>query len=196
MFERNPRIVLASGSRYRRDLLDRLCLPYEVDPADVDETAVPRETPAATACRLARDKAFAVAARHPGALIIGSDQTAALDGRALGKPGSHAAAREQLRAMSGRRVDFHTALCLLRVETGHYREALVNTDCLFRRLSPDAIERYLLRDRPYDCAGSAKVECLGIALLEHVRSDDPTALIGLPLIALVGMLTAEGVEVP
>lgn len=187
-------IVLASTSRYRRELLGRLRLPFTVDPPEVDETPAPGEPPAALAERLAHAKARAVAPGHPGAIVIGSDQVADLDGRALGKPGNHAAARAQLTLLQGREVVFHTAVAVVAPD-GHARGSLVPTVVRFRRLGPAAIDAYLAAEPAYDCAGSAKVEALGIALLESVRSDDPTALVGLPLIALAGLLAAAGVEI-
>lgn len=196
MFSDPPRIVLASRSPYRRALLQQLRLDHDAEPADLDESPLPGEAPADTARRLAGEKARAIAMRHPDALIIGSDQVcAADDGKTFGKPGSHEAAVRQLTEMSGRRVLFHTAVCLLNARTVAERYASVPTEVQYRILSRDAIEAYLAADRPYDCAGSAKIESLGIALVERVASDDPTALIGLPLIALVSLLAAEGVRV-
>ena len=177
-------------------LLDRLAIPYDAVAPDIDERALPGELPANMALRLAEAKARAVAIRQPSALIIGSDQVAVLDNQMLGKPGSHEAATRQLLLMSGRRVTFHTALCLLNTDTGHAQIACVPTVVQFRFLDAAQIERYLCHDRPYDCAGSAKVEALGIALLEKISSDDPTALIGLPLTVLVSMLEREGMVLP
>jgi septum formation protein len=189
-------LVLASTSAYRRALLQRLELPFTVRAPGVDETPLPAETPAATALRLAAAKARAVAPACPaGALIVGSDQVAELDGTALGKPGTHDAARRQLRALSGRAVVFHTALCLLDTRSGLAHSDNVDTVVRFRHLLDGQIERYLRRDRPYDCAGSARIEGLGIALVESAASADPTALIGLPLIALTGMLQRAGIDV-
>ncbi|MBK7661198.1 MAG: septum formation protein Maf [Betaproteobacteria bacterium] len=187
-------LVLASGSRYRAELLARLGLPFETWSPDIDETARTGETCAATACRLARAKAEAARVRFPGAWIIGSDQVADLDGRALGKPGHREGARSQLRAMRGRTVIFQTALCLL--AGGEAREALVPTQVAFRPLADDEIERYLDREPAFDCAGSAKSEGLGISLLERLAGDDPTALVGLPLVALSAMLREAGAQVP
>jgi septum formation protein len=189
-------IVLASSSRYRQELLARLGLPFTTDVPSVDEAPLAHEAPAQTAQRLALLKARAVARRHPGAIVIGSDQVAELDGRPIGKPGDHARARAQLIAMSARTVRFHSALAVLDASTGQAQEACIATDVRFRPLSEPAIESYLLADRPYDCAGSAKIESLGICLVAAVHSDDPTALIGLPLIALTSMLTAVGVALP
>lgn len=191
-----PRLVLASSSRYRKALLDRLGLAYVSVSPDIDESALAGEIPAATAQRLALSKAQRVAVDFPGALIIGSDQVAVLEGRALGKPGSHDAATAQLQAMSGRETVFHTALVLLDAASGRSDSAVVPTTVRMRTLSAGQIERYLRRDEPYDCAGSAKIEALGISLVESVDSSDPTALIGLPLIALTGMLLRAGIELP
>jgi len=189
-------IVLASSSRYRQQQLALLHLPFRTAAPGVDEAALPGEAPAATALRLALLKAQACAPRHPGALIIGADQVADLDGSAIGKPGSHAAATAQLRAMSGRRVHFHSGLALVDAATGRHRSACVTTEVQFRRLADAAIESYLLADQPYDCAGSARIESLGICLVEAVRSDDPTALVGLPLIMLTSLLADFGVSLP
>ena len=194
MGNRRP-LVLASASRYRRALLERLEIPFEVLAADIDETPLPNEPPAATALRLCEAKARAVAARRPGALVIGSDQVANLDGRHIGKPGGHSAAVMQLRSLAGRTVTFHTAVALFDADSGRCRSALVDVVSTFRTLAIAEIEDYLRRERPYDCAGSVRSERLGIALFERIASDDPTALIGLPLIALVDLLRAEGVTV-
>jgi len=189
-------IVLASSSAYRRQLLERLRLPFETVAPEVDETSLAGETPAQTALRLALLKAEAVGRRHPQAIVIGSDQVAELDGRAIGKPLAHAAALEQLVAMQGRTVVFYTALALVRVGLGSSRVECVPTEVRFRRLPPRALEAYLRLEPAYDCAGSARIESLGICLVESVRSDDPTALIGLPLIRLTSMLAACGVALP
>ena len=189
-----PALILASTSRYRHELLARLRLPFTVESPGVDETARPGETPRALAQRLALAKARAVAERHPDALVIGSDQVAELDGLAIGKPGSHVRAVEQLRAMSGRSVVFHTAVATLRLASGYSAQALVPVTVRLRRLGDSEIERYLRAEQPYDCAGSAKVETLGIALVEAVESDDPTALVGLPLIRTCAMLRAGGLD--
>lgn len=189
-------IVLASTSTYRRALLARLRLPFETAAPEIDEAALPDELPGQTALRLARAKAVAVARRRPDALVIGSDQVADLDGVALNKPGSHAAALDQLRRLQGRSAVFHTALAVA-VDGGNRVEVdLVPTTVRFRRLAQAALEAYLRIDQPYDCAGAAKIESLGIALVESVQGDDPTALIGLPLIRLVSMLAALGIAVP
>lgn len=189
-------IILASGSRYRRELLARLGLAFEAWPPDVDETALAGEPPAATATRLARAKADAGTARWPGAWVIGSDQVADVDGRAVSKPGTLENARRQLRELSGRTVVFHTALCLANSARPRVHERLVATEVAFRPLSEAEIDRYLAREPAFDCAGSAKSEGLGISLLARLGGDDPTALVGLPLIALCEMLRAEGYEVP
>jgi septum formation protein len=189
-------IVLASSSRYRRELFARLHLPFTVVGPDVDETAHPGETPPQTALRLAQVKARAVAQHHPAALVVGSDQVADLDGTAIGKPGSFDAALAQLELMQGRLVVFHTALALLDASTGTVDVENVPTRVLFRRLPRAALETYLRFDTPFDCAGAAKIEATGIALVESVESTDPTALVGLPLIRLTTMLTAAGIEVP
>jgi septum formation protein len=176
-------------------LLERLRVPYSSASPDVDETPLPDEGPAQTASRLAEAKARAVAARFPGAIVIGSDQVAILDGAPLGKPGNHAAALAQLKAMRGRSVVFHTALCVLDATRGTCRTRDVPTTVHFRDYSDAQAERYLELEKPYDCAGSAKIEAMGIALVEEVVSTDPTALIGLPLIALVSLLNEAGVDV-
>jgi septum formation protein len=190
-----PSIVLASTSPYRRDLLARLRLRFEVRAPAVDETALPGEAARETALRLAQAKARAVAPDWPAALIIGCDQVAVLDGVSLGKPGNHASAVAQLKAMRGRSVLFHTALALFNARTGALQTAEVPTTVRFRQYGDAEIERYLEVEQPYDCAGSAKIEGLGIVLVESVESTDPTALIGLPLMQLVAMLGKEGVAV-
>lgn len=187
-----PDLILASTSRYRQELLARLRLPFQAVAPEVDESALPGETPAALAERLALAKARAVAARHPGAIVIGSDQAADLDGEALGKPGHHDAALAQLRRMSGREVVFQTAVAVVAPGLAAIERAEVRVR--LRVLDDATIEAYLRADQPYDCAGSAKVESLGIALLESVQSDDPTALIGLPLIRTCTLLRRAGLE--
>jgi septum formation protein len=187
-----PRLVLASTSPYRRALLERLRLAFEVVSPDVDETALAGEPPRATALRLACAKARA-AASIPRALVIGSDQVAEIDGIPLGKPGSHDNAVAQLRAVRGRQVVFHTALALLNTASGAIHTAEVPTSVRFRDYTDHEIERYLEREKPYDCAGSARIEGLGIVLVERVAGDDPTALIGLPLMQLTALLRKEGV---
>lgn len=189
-------VILASGSAYRRELLHRLGLPFEVWAPDVDESPFAGEAPRATAVRLARSKAMAGTARFPEAWVIGSDQVADHAGLPIGKPGTLAAARVQLQAMSGETVWFHTALCLARPHHGGCREDVVTTEVAYRPLTSAEIDRYLGREPALDCAGSAKSEGLGIALLERLRGDDPTALVGLPLVSLAAMLRAEGFELP
>ncbi len=191
-----PQLILASTSIYRRQLLDRLALPYTIVSPATDELPRIHETPPALAERLARAKADAVAALHPEAWVIGSDQVAERDGVALGKPGDHTNAVTQLRTASGRVLRFHTAVCLRCVAADAafvYRDVTV---VAFRTLDDASIERYLRSEQPYDCAGSFKSEGLGISLFESIRSDDPTALIGLPLIALARMLREAGLDVP
>jgi septum formation protein len=189
-----PPLILASASVYRRALLDRLGLPFAISAPGIDETPLRGESAARAALRLAEAKARAVPASPP-ALVIGSDQVAELHGEHLGKPGDHLTAVAQLRAMRGEEVIFHTALCLYNSGSGAMQLANIPTTVTFRDLSDAQIERYLRLEQPYDCAGSARVERLGIAVAERIVSDDPTALIGLPLIALVTMLQAEGVAV-
>lgn len=187
-------LILGSTSRYRRELLARLRLDFEVDAPGVDEAPIGDEPPADLARRLARAKALAVAHRHPEAVVIGSDQVAELDGHALGKPGGHAAAVEQLRRLSGRDVVFHTAVCVVCRASGFEGATSVPIDVGFRTLTELEIERYLRLDEPYDCAGSARSESLGVALLRHMRCDDPTALIGLPLIETARLLREAGID--
>ncbi|MDR5831771.1 Maf-like protein [Caballeronia sp. LP006] len=186
------RLVLASGSPYRRELLARLRIPFDVIVSGVDETPLAGESPEATAVRLSIAKARAAAVEAPGALIIGSDQVATFDGRQIGKPGTHDNAVAQLRAMRGRGVDFHSALCVFDSATESVQSADIVTRVQFRDYTDAEIEAYLRAETPYDCAGSAKSEGLGIVLLDAIDSDDPTALIGLPLIALSKMLRAAG----
>ena len=191
---RLPRLILASTSRYRRDLLNRLRLPFDVQAPGVDETPHPGEAPAALAQRLALEKARAVAARHPQDVVIGSDQVADLAGEPLGKPGDHARAVAQLQRMSGQRVVFQTALAVVRQDTGFEAVDLAAVTVTFRTLSDAEIETYLRLDQPYDCAGSARSESLGVALLSAIDSDDPTALVGLPLIRTCALLRAAGLD--
>ena len=188
-------LVLASTSIYRRELLQRLQLPFLTVAPEVDEAARPGEDAPATAARLSREKAQAVAARHPGALIIGSDQVALLHGQQLGKPNIHENAVRQLRQASGQRVTFYTALTLLNAQNGQMRSEVAENHVTFRVLKDAEIEAYLRKEQPYHCAGSVKCEGLGIALLSRMEGDDPTALIGLPLILLVDMLKQQGVEI-
>lgn len=190
------KLVLASTSAYRKMLLERLQLPFETARPDTDEAPLPGEHPAATAERLAAEKARAVAAAWPEALIIGSDQVAYLGSEVFGKPGTEERAIAQLQRMRGQTVVFHTALALLNTRSGHLQVEGVPTRVRFRDLSDAEIRRYVAKERPLDCAGSAKSEGLGIALLEAMPGEDPTALIGLPLIALSRMLRAEGLELP
>jgi septum formation protein len=187
-------LILASTSRYRRELLARLHLPFDVQPPEVDETARSGETPRELAERLALEKAQAVAARFPEAVVIGSDQVADLAGEALGKPGDHARATAQLRRMRGQTLVFQTAVAVVCQATGFVQRDLAPVRVVFRELSDAAIEHYLQAEQPYDCAGSAKSEGLGIALLSAIDSDDPTALVGLPLIRTCRMLRSAGVD--
>ena len=187
-------VILASTSRYRRELLARLRLPFDVQAPEVDETPLADEAPRALAERLALDKANAVARRFPQAVVIGSDQVADLAGEPLGKPGDHARATAQLRRMRGQTLVFQTAVAVVCAATGFAESALVPVMVRMRELSDAEIERYLRAETPYDCAGSAKIETLGIALVESVACDDPTALIGLPLIRTCALLRRAGVD--
>jgi septum formation protein len=189
-------LVLASTSRYRALLLARLGLPFETFAPDVLEAPRPGEAPATTAIRLAEAKARAAAPAHPDALIIGSDQVAASGTEAIGKPGGHDAALAQLRRLSGKTVVFHTGLALLDSASGVCRTECIDVVSAFRELADAEIRAYLERERPYDCAGSVKSEGLGIALFDRISSDDPTALIGLPLIRLCALLRLAGMPVP
>lgn len=188
-------LILASTSTYRRELLKRLGLPFTVVASDVDETPQPNEIPEQMACRLALSKARSVAELHPDAVVIGSDQVADLDGYPLGKPGSHARAVTQLQAMRGKMVVFQTAVAVMCMNSGFAQTELAQVKVKFRSLTDAQIEAYLLAEQPYDCAGSAKSEGLGIALLERIDNDDPTALIGLPLIRTCRMIEAAGISV-
>jgi len=190
-----PRVILASSSPYRRELLERLRIPFDVAVPAIDETAHAGEAPDATALRLAEAKARAIASAFPAdeaVLVIGSDQVATYDGLQIGKPGTHDKALAQLQAMRGREVLFHSALCLFDSRSRTAQSVDVITRVRFRELPDAALEAYLLAETPYDVAGSAKSEGLGIALLEAIHSDDPTALVGLPLIALSDMLLTAG----
>ena len=187
-------LILGSTSVYRKELLSRLRLAFSTVSPEVDETPLPDETPRALACRLALAKANAVAARHPDSIVIGSDQVADLHGSPLGKPGTHERAKEQLNRMSGQTVVFETAVAVVCLATGFQQSDLASVRVTFRTLSEIDIERYLLAERPYDCAGSAKSEGLGIALLEAIDSDDPTSLVGLPLIRTCRLLRAAGMD--
>lgn len=191
----NPVLVLASTSPYRRELLTRLGIPFEVAAPDVDETPHAGEGPADTALRLAQEKARALAHRYPGALIIGSDQVATLDNLQIGKPGNHERAVAQLQLMRGRTVIFHTALALYDSRNDSVQVKDVQTEVDFRQLSDEFIEAYLQKEQPYNCAGSAKSEGLGIVLMSAMRGTDPNALIGLPLIELVSMLQHAGFRI-
>ena len=191
-----PPLILGSTSRYRRELLERLHLPFDVHAPVVNETPRPDEPPATLALRLALAKAGEVAARFPKAVVIGSDQVADLDGRPLGKPGTVENARRQLQEASGHSVLFHTAVCIWNARLERRHERLVTTEVAFRRLADAEIERYLARENALDCAGSAKAEGLGISLLARLGGEDPTALIGLPLIAVSAILRAEGFDIP
>ena len=186
-------LILGSTSSYRRELLSRLHIAFDVAAPDVDETPLAGEAPRALAERLALAKAKAVAAKFPAAVVIGSDQVADLNGQSLGKPGTHAKAVAQLRLMRGQTVIFQTAAAVVCLETGFEQQSLAAVRVKFRDLTDDEIENYLQLEKPYDCAGSAKSEGLGIALLESIDSDDPTALIGLPLIRTCQMIRAAGV---
>lgn len=185
-------LVLGSTSPYRRELLARLQIPFEVDGPNVDETPIPGESPVDLALRLAVAKARDVSLRHPSAIVIGSDQVADLEGTPLGKPITHERATEQLRRMRGKTVIFQTALAVVCLESGFEQSELAQVSVRFRDLGDDEIERYLRAEQPYDCAGSAKSEGLGIALLERIDNDDPTALIGLPLIRTCHLIRAAG----
>lgn len=186
-------LILGSTSPYRRELLQRLRIPFEVQRPEVDETPLPHETPVALAQRLALTKAQAVALRFPQAIVIGADQVADLNGEPLGKPGNHANAVKQLQQMRGHTVVFQTAVSVVCLATGFEQTELAQVKVQFRHVSDDAIEAYLQAEQPYDCAGSAKSEGLGIALLERIDNHDPTALVGLPLILTCRMLRAAGI---
>ena len=187
-------LILGSTSVYRKELLGRLRIPFGTVSPEVDETPLPGESPTDLAQRMALAKAQAVAQRHPGAVVIGSDQVADLNGEPLGKPGTHARAVAQLQRMRGQTVVFQTAVAVVCLETGFSQTALAPVRVVFRDLSDAEIENYLQAEQPYDCAGSAKSEGLGIALLDAIDSDDPTALVGLPLIRTARMLRAAGLE--
>lgn len=189
-----PTLILGSTSRYRRELLERLRLRFEVHAPQVDETPLPAEPPAKLASRLALAKARAVAAQFPHAVVIGSDQVADLEGRPIGKPGHHANATRQLQEMRGKAVVFQTAVAVVCLARGYEAAALIPVTVRFRDYSDDEIEHYLQAEQPYDCAGSAKSEALGIALLSAIESDDPTALVGLPLIKTCELLRGAGID--
>ena len=190
----NRKLILGSTSVYRRELLGRLNIPFTVESPDVDETPLPGEAPAALACRLALAKAQAVAERFPDCVVIGSDQVADLDGQALGKPGTHERAVAQLRQMRGKTVVFQTAVAVVCKNSSFCQQALAPVRVTFRALDDAEIETYLRLEQPYDCAGSAKSEGLGIVLLQSIENDDPTALVGLPLIRTSQMLRAAGIQ--
>jgi len=190
----NPPLILASTSQYRRELLERLRIPFEVISPKVDETPLAGESTLDLALRLAHAKAAAVATKHPNAWVIGSDQVADLYGAAIGKPGNFERALAQLQLMRGQTVIFQTALCLMKGDI--QTTVCIPTEVSFRKLADSVLEAYLLAEEPFDCAGSAKSEGLGISLLESIKSDDPTALIGLPLIALTGLLRDAGFVIP
>lgn len=189
-----PRLILGSTSRYRRELLERLRLPFDCVSPQVDETPLPGEAPAALALRLALAKARAVSQLHPQAVVIGSDQVADVNGEPVGKPGTHERAVAQLRRMSGQTIVFQTAVAVVRGDTGFEAAELASVQVRFRALGDAEIEHYLRLEQPYDCAGSAKCETLGIALLSAIESDDPTALIGLPLIRTCALLRSAGLD--
>jgi septum formation protein len=189
-----PALILGSTSPYRKELLARLRIPFEVAAPQVDETPLPNEAPATLACRLALAKARAVSQLQPNAVVIGSDQVADLDGQPLGKPGHHANAVLQLQRMRGKTVIFQTAVSVVCLASGFEKTDLAAVKVKFRNLSNEEIESYLLAETPYDCAGSAKSEGLGISLLEFIESDDPTALIGLPLIRTCQLLREAGIR--
>lgn len=193
--QKSPQLILASSSVYRRELLTRLQVAFTCVSPEIDETTLANEKPQETALRLAQLKARKVAETHPSALIIGCDQVATLDDIQLGKPQTHTNAVMQLQRMRGREVIFHSALCLFNAATGKMQAEVVPYTVTFRQLSDAQIETYLLKEQPYDCAGSAKSEGLGIAIIEKMTGEDPNALIGLPLIKLVSMLQNEGVHV-
>lgn len=189
-------LILASSSPYRRALLDRLQLSYQACSPEIDESRREHEAPEAYVRRLSREKAEAIAARFPQALIIGSDQAAVLNSEVLGKPGTHERAFQQLQRAAGHHVDFLTGLCLLDSANGDAQTEIVTTRVHFRPLDDATIERYLQLEQPYDCAGSFRSEALGISLFERIEGDDPTALIGLPLISLISMLHQAGLSLP
>ena len=191
----NQPLILASSSPYRKELLQRLLLDFEVFSPDIDESQLADERPEQTALRLAQLKAKKIAETHQDAIIIGCDQVATLDGIQLGKPGNHENAIKQLRTMRGKQVTFHSALCLYNAQTQHMQAEVVPYIVEFRNLSDTQIDRYLSIEKPYNCAGSAKSEGLGIALISAMHGEDPNALIGLPLIKLITMLTAENIHV-
>lgn len=192
----NPHIVLASSSKYRQELLSRLHFNFSVQAANINEDPLPNESSQETCQRLAKQKALHVANTHPAAIVIGCDQVVDINGAAVSKPGSHELAKKQLQSLSGKKVTFHSAVCLVHQASQQCIEFNVPTLVTFRALSDNEIERYLHIEKPYDCAGSAKSEGLGISLLERLESTDPTALIGLPLIELSKALRTLGIVLP
>lgn len=191
----SPALILASSSPYRREVLQKLHLPFECVSPEIDETPFSHESPEQTSLRLAESKAKKIAEHYPNALIIGCDQVATVDGLQIGKPGNHENAVKQLTMLSGKEVVFHSAICLFDSASQHMQSTIVPYYVKFKTLTPLQIETYLHLEQPYDCAGSAKSEGMGIALLDYMRGDDPNALIGLPVIALVSMLQHAGVDV-
>lgn len=189
-------LILGSSSPYRRELLSRLNLPFSCASPNINETPQPNESAEQLVLRLATEKAHALKSQYPKHLIIGSDQAAVLDEQILGKPGTHSQAFTQLKAASGKKLSFLTALTLLNTQTGQQQSACIPFSVYFRSLSNDSIERYLQHEQPYDCAGSFKAEGLGISLFEKMEGDDNTSLIGLPLITLINMLQKEGLQIP
>ena len=188
-------LVLASSSIYRKKQLQQLQLNFSVIAPFIDETPLANETPKQTALRLSIEKARSVGLQHSNTLVIGCDQVASFEGKPLGKPLSHENAVKQLRIMQGKEIIFHSGICLFNAVTGNIQSSVVDIQVKFRSLSDQQIENYLMREQPYDCAGSAKSEGLGVALLDYIRGDDPNALIGLPLIQLVTMLEKEGIKI-
>ncbi len=188
-------LILASSSEYRRQLLQKLLVPFTSISPKIDETPLADEKPHETALRLAQEKAKKIGAEYSHALVIGCDQVATLDGEELGKPGNHQNATEQLKKMRGREVKFHSALCLFNAATGNMQADVVPYLVRFRQFTDEQIESYLSKEQPYQCAGSAKSEGLGVALIERMIGEDPNALIGLPLIKLISMLSNEGIEI-
>jgi len=191
-----PKLVLGSSSPFRRELLARLGVPFVTESPDINEDALPSETPEDLVLRLAEEKARAAGQNHPDSLVIGSDQVACLDGNILGKPGNRENAIIQLQQSAGKRLTFYTGLCLLNTASNQEQIACESFHVHFRQLSNEQIERYVDREQPFNCAGSFKSEGLGIALFDRLEGDDPNALIGLPLIRLIDMLAEEGVEIP
>ncbi len=191
----SPPLILGSTSPYRKVLLERLGIPFQVVAPQVDESALENEAPPDLARRLAQAKSLAVARLYPGAIVIGSDQVAELDGRVIGKPGNHDRAMEQLLAMSGKTVLFHTAVAVTGLDSGFNQVEVAQATVRFRNLPRDEIEAYLQSEKPYDCAGSAKSEGRGIALLDSIVSDDPTTLVGLPLMRICRMLRTAGIKI-